>query len=213
MHTRRGWLILLASAAISGGAIYLFRAYLPDQEIAALLVIAGTIIGRDIGERLWPTDEADHFTWSGLAVMAALGVLVVFWLMWVPGGLPVPRTMSVLPWRFEGDRVVGVALLVAFAGWTVLVHFVFEGLNRCFWRALGVAFTGITVIEGFVPGGLGTAVPVGLALFVLGAAGSFGPEFPQLLMRLIRGRWQPSGAYGNARFETDRGAAERAGLK
>lgn len=136
-----------------------------------------------------------------------LVVLVALWLMWLLGE-PFPRVLQALPWRFEGNQTLGIFLLVAFTVWIVAAHRVFKGFEQRYWRTLGVLFLGLVVIEGFLPG---TQVPMGFVFFILAAAGLVGPDLPRLLAQL-RG-WRRSDVFGRARFEDDRSAAERAGLK
>lgn len=71
-------------------------------------------------------DEPDA-TWREFTLLAAMAALMILWLMWLPGGLDLPRVMGALPWRFEGNRTMGAVLLAAFAVWTILAHQVFMG--------------------------------------------------------------------------------------
>lgn len=206
MNTRVGQLLIVSAAALSGSIAFFLRPYLPDTEMALYVFAAGTIFFREIGEWIWPTGEPDA-TWPEFTLQMILVVLVALWLMWLPGE-PFPRLLEILPWRFDGSRALGFFLLIAFTVWIVAAQRVFTGFEQRYWRTLGVLFLGLVVIEGFLPG---TQVPMGLAFCILAAAGLVGPDMPQLLAQM-RG-WRRRDVFGRARFEDDRSAAEKAGLK
>jgi hypothetical protein len=209
MNTRRGILIFLGSMAVWGVAIYFLRPYLPDGEIAFFTFLAGLVATAIIAEGFWRVEQPPMTGPQGVLLGTWCALLAVY-LMWTP--LPVeedlPRTMSVLPWRFNANQLLAAALAVAFAVWTVLVHCFHEGFERRFWRGLGLTYVGLAVLDGFFFGRIHPIWPIGLLLFT---AGFLGPDLPWLMKRLLRRRQRD--VFGSARFEEDRGAAGKGGLQ
>jgi hypothetical protein len=199
----------LSAIAISGVAVWCLQPWLPDGEITFFAFIAGLAATAFILDWFWPVDEPP-MTWAQVALLWTFHGLLVIGLMWTP--LPVeedlPRTMSVLPWRFNANQLLAAALAVAFAVWTVLVHCFHEGFERRFWRGLGLTYVGLAVLDGFFFGRVHPIWPIGLLLFT---AGFLGPDLPWLLKSLLRRRRRE--VFGSARFEDDRGAAGKGGLQ
>jgi hypothetical protein len=167
--------------------------------------LTGTVTSGLILGTVWRVDEPEA-TRVQIALIGALIGLLTLHSMWTP--LPAeqdfPRLMSLLPWRFVGDKAFGTLLAVAFVIWTVLASYAFEGFERRFWLAIGFNNAGLAVLDTYFFGHIHPVWPVGLLLAVLGF---FGPE----LSRLTRRR--PRNVFGSARFEDDQGAAKRAGLQ
>jgi hypothetical protein len=209
MNTRRGFLILLGSMAISGVATYFLRPYLPDEEVALFTFLAACAASAIVAEGFWRVEQPPMTGPQGVLLGTWWALLAVY-LMWTP--LPVeqdlPRTMSVLPWRFYANQLLAAALAVAFAVWTVLVHRFYEGLERRVFRGLGLTYVGLAVLDGFFFGRIHPIWPIGLLLFT---AGFLGPDLPWMLKSLLRRRRRD--VFGSARFEEDRGAAGKGGLQ
>ena len=205
MKTRRGIAILFGSMTVWGVAAWLLRPHLPDAEMAFSLYLAGTVMTCLIVETVWRVDEPDPTPAQVTMVGAFIGLLVVA-LMWTP--LPVdqdfPRLMSVMPWRFHGDKVIGTALAAAFVVLTVLASRLFDGFERRYWLAIGFNNAGLVVLDTYLFGQIHPMWPIGLLLTLMGF---FGPDVPWLVRR------RPRDVFGSARFEDDHQAARKAGLE
>lgn len=210
MNTKRGILIILGSVAVWGVAIYFLRPYLPDGEIAFFTFLVGVWASVVIAAWFWGVEEPP-MTWAQVGLLWSWCALLAVYYMWTP--LPVeqdlPRTMSVLPWRFNGNQVLAAALAVAFAVWTVLAHRFYEGFERRFWRGLGLTYVGLAVLDGFFFGRIHPIWPIGV---FLATVGFLGPDLPWLVKTLL-GRRRRRDVFGSARFEDDRGAAGKGGLQ
>ena len=205
MKTRRGIAILFGSMAFWGAAAWLLRRHLADQEMAYVMFLTGTVSTGLILEMVFRADEPEPTRTEAAMVWAMMGLLALA-LMWTP--LPAdqdfPRLMSVLPWRFDGVRVIGAMLAAAFAMWSLLAYHVFGGFERRYWLAAGVNSAGLAVLDTFFFGHIHPVWPVGL---LLALAGFFGPELQWLVRR------RPRDVFGSAHFEDDQGAARKAGLE
>jgi hypothetical protein len=204
MKTRRGITIFLGSLSVWGLAAWLLRHHLPDAEAVIFLIASGTVTTGLILETVWRVDEPDP-TPAQIVLVGAMMGLTALALMWTP--LPAdqdfPRLMSVLPWRFNGDKAFGALLAAAFTVWTVLAGRVFEGFERRYWLGIGANATGIAVLDTFFFGHINPVWPIGLLLTVMGF---FGPDLQWLVWR------RPRDVFGSARFEDDKRAARKAGL-
>jgi hypothetical protein len=205
MKTQRGIAILFGSMAVWGGAAWLLRPHLPDAEIAFSIFIAGTVMSGLILETLLRVDEPES-TRAQIVLVAAMMVLLALALMWspLPAEQDFPRLMSLLPWRFNGDKAFGTLLAVAFVMWSVLANYAFDGFERRYWLAIGFNNAGVAVLDTYFFGHINPVWPLGM-LFT--AIGFFGPELQWLARR------RPRNVFGSARFEDDQRAARKAGLQ
>ena len=212
MNTTLGKYKHFGSLAVAGLLSWWTAPWLPDHEIAVLMWFCLTMVLHFLADLVWPEEEPPT-TWAEVKVHLLLIAMFVIFFMWSPAFADMKRIKAVLLVDLTGYRWLGWPLMLAFLTAAALVHLCLVKFERVYMRGWCLVYAGFSAIHGVLPASATDGISVAVAILILALCGFWGPEAQRALVDLLKGRGQPRGTFGQARFEDDRDGAERAGLK
>lgn len=212
MNTPLGKYKHFGSLAVAGLLSWWTAPWLPDHEIAVLMWFCLTMALHFLADLVWPEEEPPT-TWVEMKVHLLLIALLVIFIMWSPAFADLKRIKAVLLVDLTGYRWLGWPLMLAFLAAAVLVHLHLVKFERVYMRGWCLVYAGFSAIDGVLPASALNGISMAVAILILALCGYWGPDLQQAIVNLFTRRDRPRDTFGQARFEDDRGGAEKAGLK
>ena len=212
MNTTLGKYKHFGSMALGALVAWWAAPWLADRELVALLWFGVAMTLHVLADIVWPEEEPPT-TRAQVQVWLFYMALLVMFFMWAPELADMKRIKAVLMLDLTGYPWLGWPLMLGFLVAAVLVHRHLVEFERVYMRGWCLVYAGMTAIDGVLPTKAVDAISTGIAIVILALCGFWGPEVQRALVDLFKVRGRPRGTYGQARFEDDRGGAEKAGLK